>query len=220
MLAAPPAAPALTTCAYNATDDTLRVSLPLALDDAILEAIGGNVVVKRAFGIPVDSTGSATPPASAEHDLRERHESSGHFVSLRGPENLLNGDIEAENFGPQEIEIFVNLMNGANSRMNIAADADGTTLRYGADGINPNAISAENVTGPDADVFPQGIGNIVLFGGTGPDTIGAQGGAGTGNPRTDPVEIEGGTGVDRLTGGEGGDGLGGEGGNDILSGVG
>jgi hypothetical protein len=142
----------------------------------------------------------------------------GNFVSLRGPQNLLNGDIEAENFGPQEIEIFVNLMNGANSRMNIAADADGTTLRYGADGINPNATSAENVTGPDADVFPQGIGNIGLFGGTGPDTIGAQDGAGTGNPRTDPVEIEGGTGVDRLTGGVGGYGLGGEGGNDILSG--
>jgi hypothetical protein len=114
----------------------------------------------------------------------------------------------------------VNLMNGANSRMNIAADADGTTLRYGADGINPNATSAEKVTGPDADVFPQGIGNIGLFGGTGPDTIGAQGGAGTGNPRTDPVEIEGGAGVDRLTGGEGGDRLGGEGGNDILSGGG
>jgi hypothetical protein len=94
MLAAPPAAPALTTCAYNATDDTLSVSLPLALDDAILEVVGGNVVVKRAFGIPVDCTGSATPPAISTNTIFVNGTGAqGSFVSLRGLENFLNGDI-------------------------------------------------------------------------------------------------------------------------------
>jgi Ca2+-binding RTX toxin-like protein len=88
----------------------------------------------------------------------------------------------------------------------------GSSIRRGAVGINPNATSSE--LAPDADIFPSGVETVDLFGGAGNDTIGAQGGAGTGAALTERVGFEGGGGADALTGGEGNDGLLGELGND------
>jgi Ca2+-binding RTX toxin-like protein len=211
-------ADATPTCAYDAAAKTLTVNLPAAFDDPLLSISGGNIVVVYAFGIPVNCSGSATPPAIDTNTIFVNGSGAqGNRVFIRRPEEFLNGELENLS-GAQEIEIFVNLMNGADSRLRIIAGDGGASIRRGADGINPNATSGE--LAPDADIFPSQVQGIELLGGAGNDTIGGQGGAGTGAALTERVSLEGQDGADNLTGGAGNDGLDGGAGNDNLAGVG
>jgi Ca2+-binding RTX toxin-like protein len=122
--------------------------------------------------------------------------------------------------GTPEIEIYVNLHDAGFSVL--SARDRGGSVRFGQDGINPNATPGE-VT-PDADIIPIGVrtlegrlgtaGNIVD-----PGVLGAQGGAGTGSPLTNGIDLLGNGGNDQLTGGDGNDQLLAFGGDDTLAGM-
>jgi RTX calcium-binding nonapeptide repeat (4 copies) len=76
---------------------------------------------------------------------------------------------------------------------------------------------------PDADIFPSGVRSLAAVAESADnraDTLGAQGGAGTGDPLAAGVLLSGQGGADSLTGGDGPDLLAGGDGNDHLSGGG
>jgi Ca2+-binding RTX toxin-like protein len=122
--------------------------------------------------------------------------------------------------GTPEIEIYVNLHDAGFSVL--SARDRGGSVRFGQDGINPNATAGE-VT-PDADIIPIDVrtlegrlgtaGNIVD-----PGVLGAQGGAGTGAPLIKGLDLLGNGGGDQLTGGDGNDQLLAFGGDDTLAGM-
>ena len=95
-------------------------------------------------------------------------------------------------------------------------------MRFGQDGINPNATPGE--VSPDADIIPIGVRTLEGRGGTAgnivdPSVLGAQGGAGTGSPLTKGLDLLGNGGDDQLTGGDGDDQLLAFGGDDSLLGL-
>ena len=110
-------------------------------------------------------------------------------------------------------------LNGAPSGRLSVRDAGGF-IRWGAEGINPNATATEN--SPDADIFPLNVDNLDGNGGssagTSPATLGAQGGAGTGAPLSQGIRLQGNNGIDHLTGGAGNDTLEGFLGTDTIDG--
>jgi RTX calcium-binding nonapeptide repeat (4 copies) len=123
-----------------------------------------------------------------------------------------------ENGGDPEVEIFVNFNDDPNSEVVIETDDFGGNVRFGDGGINPNALNTEVI--PDADITILSAGFVTAIGGSGPDTFGAQGGAGTSNAVPDGIELFGNGGSDTLVGGEGPDYLNAGDGNDSLSGLG
>ena len=143
-------------------------------------------------------------------------EDAGDFVP-GAPTTQEPGDLT----GTPEIEIYVNLHN-AGFDVLCARDRGGF-VRFGQDGINPNATPGE--VWPDVDITPIGVrtlegrlgtaGNIVD-----PGVLGAEGGAGTGSPLTDRIELLGNGGNDSLTGGNGNDELLAFGGDDSVLGLG
>jgi hypothetical protein len=123
-----------------------------------------------------------------------------------------------ENGGDPEVEIFVNFNDDPNSVVIVETDDFGGNVRFGDGGINPNALNTELV--PDVDITILSASLVTAIGGSGPDTFGAQGGAGTGNAVPDGIELYGNGGSDTLIGGEGPDYLIAGDGNDSLSGLG
>ena len=108
--------------------------------------------------------------------------------------------------GTPEIETYITLDDASFSRVRVGDR--GGHMRFGSSGINPNARPEEGR--PDADIFVQGADGIDGLGAntggiTDPVVLGAQGGAGTGNPLTAGIELLGNRGNDDLTGGDGPD---------------
>ena len=144
---------------------------------------------------------------------------SANTVAIVGPSRFAPGaSVTDENGGDAEIEIRVMLRGDPDSLLELVADDGGESIRFGSDGINPNALDSE--VQPDADIRLDGLASVAGVGGSGPDTLGAQGGAGTGKALTDGVQLLGLSGADRLTGGDGADDLAGGLGNDVLDGRG
>jgi Ca2+-binding RTX toxin-like protein len=140
-------------------------------------------------------------------------ENAGDFA----PGSIIDG---SDTGGTSEIEIYVNLNNASYS--NLSVRDRGGNVRFGTNGINPNAGPGE--VAPDADIFPIDVkmlegrlgtaGNI-----TDPGVLGAQGDAGTGGPLDHGIELLGNRGGDQLTGGNGDDQLLAFNGNDTVLGM-
>jgi Ca2+-binding RTX toxin-like protein len=127
---------------------------------------------------------------------------------------------DAPGTGTPEIEIAVNLHNAGFSVLSVRDR--GGYVRFGQNGVNPNATPGE--VNPDVDINPIGVRTLEGRGGTAgnivdPSVLGAQGGAGTGAPLTDGIELLGNGGNDQLTGGNGKDQLLAFGGDDSLMGL-
>ena len=219
LLTAPATAPAETSCLF--AFGVVQVDLTAAGDRADLRvAMDGEITVVGSSGQAVCS-GSAGPPRVTNTDVIQVRTSpgigpsqvrifeAGRFTPGR------NG--EGEGGGDREIEVNVNLSNAPDSTLDVTTDDAGGSIRFGAGGINPNATPGESV--PDADIFVTQLPSPRLsgVGGDGPDALGAQGGAGTGDARSDRLFLDGGPGRDNLTGGGGADLLVGGLGSDTLA---
>lgn len=223
LLAAPGAAPAATSCAFNGSTGFLTVELAAANDLAqLIVAPNAEIVVGSHQG-QVPCPGAGGPPAANTTDsilIANRPGATGTAVQIVGASRFGPG-VSGEGGGTREIEIFVNLNNEPGSQLFV--EDDNATIRFGTQGINPNAFAFE--VAPDADIFYAGVRGLVGLGdpdpnNTGPDVLDAQGGAGTGGPLADPVFLAGNGGADILTGGDGPDILVGGDGNDHLEGRG
>jgi Ca2+-binding RTX toxin-like protein len=222
LLTAPATAPAETSCLF--AFGVVQVNLTAVGDRAaLLVATDGEIAVVGSNG-QVLCSGSAGPPRVSNTDViqvRSSPQLSGNQVTILDANRFVPGKTgEGEGGGDREIEITVNLNNAPNSSLSVSTDSAGGSLRFGSGGINPNATPVESV--PDADISLTGVpaGALSLLGGNGPDTLGAQGGAGTGDARGDPVVLGGGGGSDLLTGGGGPDALFGSSGGDVVVGAG
>ena len=223
VLAAPAAAPAVTSCAFD--DDAggaLDVELAAAGDVAYLSvAPGGEIIASGAGGQVFCTGGTPTVTTTSAIFVFNRPGATGTIVVIAGASRFGPGvTVADENGGSREIEIFVNLHDERDSKLWVAAGEAGGSIRFGANGINPNAFPAELV--PDADIFLRDVpdGALLGLGGAGPDDLNAQGGAGTGGALGDRVLLRGAAGADSLTGGSGADTIFGDEANDDLSGAG
>jgi Ca2+-binding RTX toxin-like protein len=198
----------------------LQVDLGAAGDYAGLEvAAGGEIVVKNGGGVQVACAGGPPTVTNTNAVSVFNHPGSdNNTVVIEGADGFAPG-ATAET-GDDEIELFVLLNDGPGSSLRVRTGSLGGNFRFGTSGINTNASPAEDT--PDADIFPTSVPELFGYGAIGPgsDTLGAQGGAGTGNALTTGIVLAGGADADSLTGGEGGDSLGGDDGDDILLGMG
>ncbi len=217
MLVAPAAAPAATTCDY--ATQVLQVDLGADADFGGLEvAAGGEIVVRGGAGQVACTGGPPTVTNTNAISVFNHPGSSNNNVAIEGAGSFAPGATPEP--GDDEIEIFVLLNDGPNSSLRVRTGPLGGNLRFGTSGINTNASPAEDT--PDADIFPTGVPELVGYGAVGPgsDTLGAQGGAGTGNALTTGIVLFGGNDADSVTGGQGNDALGGDDGDDIILGMG
>jgi Ca2+-binding RTX toxin-like protein len=121
------------------------------------------------------------------------------------------------NGGTSEIEIFVNLRDPVGSRLSVRSGAFPGSIRFGASGINTNAVAGEIL--PDADITLQNVGPVEgKSGNTTATGLDASGGAGTGAALSDAIYLVGSNVADVLVGGGGGDELFAAAGSDALRG--
>jgi Ca2+-binding RTX toxin-like protein len=220
-IATPGVASAATTCDYSG--GLLDVQLPASGDRARLVVSGTGEIEVHNVSNQVACTGVGGPPSVSNTNVISMVNGAnaiGSSVEIVAPSRFAPGaNTLGENGGDPEIEISVNLNDGTASELTVGGGTIGVPIRFGASGINPNAIPGE--VQPDADIFPTGVGG--LLGVSDQDvggTVSAAGGAGTGGPLTRPITLEGGQGVDLLIGGEGIDNLRGADGPDTLNGGG
>ncbi len=226
-LLAPGGAGGAVTCDYAASGKILEVRLTQSNDLAQLEVNGSAIGVRDLFG-PVAC--SASEPGAtatvANTDVISVSSEPGAVnvtVIIEDSGGLAPG-VTSEAPGTSEIETFVNLRNGPGSLVSVRIGDFPGFVRFGTDGVNPNASPTEAV--PDRDIF---LNNVPEFEGraafSNPAFFSAQGGAGTGAALTTPILLQGSGAADELTGGEGddllqafgaGDTLRGGGGNDTL----
>ena len=181
-LAAPSAATAATTCDY--ASQVLQVDLGASGDYAGLEvAAGGEIVLKNGGGAQVACTGGSPTVTNTNAVSVFNHPGShDNAVVIEGADSFAPGPTPEP--GDDEIELFVLLNDGPGSSLRVRTGSLGGNLRFGTSGINSNASPAEDT--PDADIFPTSVPELFGYGAVGPapDTLGAQGGAGTGNALT------------------------------------
>ncbi len=216
-----PAAASAVTC------DRVGLALIVNMDAndlAGLTVSGGTIQVRDSGNLVTCSGATPTvttigailvsnPPGATSGSVNI--EDAGDFVP-GAASTQESGDVT----GTPEIEIYVNLHDASFSVL--SARDRGGFVRFGQDGINPNATPGE--VSPDADIIPIGVRTLEGRGGTAgnivdPSVLGAQGGAGTGSPLTKGLDLLGNGGDDQLTGGDGDDQLLAFGGDDSLLGL-
>ena len=177
----------------------------------------GNILVREQGPIVACAGPAATTANTNLIRVRDLTASGSANLSIHG-NPILGGDAEAD--GANEIELWLELGAGASDNVTFYPVAGTNSFRLGDDGINTNVGSG----GPDREVAVMtGIEQLTMFGGDGDDSLGAQGGEGTGDPFADQafLFLGGDGGNDQLTGGDyiDGDWLQGGPGNDTLSGA-
>ncbi len=211
LLAAPSNASAATTCDF--TSGVLQVDLGAAGDQATLTVAPGGEIQVFVNGVVPCTGGPATVTNTNAIAVVNHPGSSNNLIRIQNAGAFAPGLIAEP--GSDEIEIYPTLNDAPGSRLVFDSLSGG--IRFGDAGINPNATVAEET--PDADIFPAGVATMEASGTTGPDTLGAQGGLGTGNPLESRITFSGGSGADVLTGGAGGDSLAGGTGADTIYGL-
>lgn len=218
LLVSPAAASATVACEYSSGVLTVELTGNNAHVTLDVSPVGAITVAEQTF---VTCTGPSAPTVTNTSAISVVNQmgTQGTFVDVRSAGRFAPGAAATdEGGGTPEIEIFVNLKDDPVSALYVVGADQGSSVRFGADGVNPNATEGESV--PDEDVFPISVVDLIGVGGPGPDTFGAQGGAGTGGPLTDGILLLGSASADILTGGEGPDSLRGESGDDRLFGMG
>ena len=215
--AIPSAADAAVSCTF--ANKVLTVRLSESHDQVALRPNNGNIGVIAVTGPIACTGGTATMTTTNTISIFNDFGTFANSVTIEDAGAFAPGadPITGENGGNPEIEMFVNLDNGANSQLSVRAGANGSAIRFGADGINPDATPGE--VSPDVDIFAYGVPQFEgRTGNTAAADIGAQGGAATGLPLTKPIHLIGSNGADNLTGGNGNDTIEGLGGADYMVG--
>jgi hypothetical protein len=220
LLGAPRPAPAAVTCEFSS--GVLFVDLGASSDLAQVSVSGANIVVRDLFGLKACTGTAPTVNNTAALSIFNHPGFNGNTVIVEtagafapGPA-IQDGSDNAG--GTPEIEIFVNLNSAPNGLLSVRGQ--GGNIRFGGFGINPNASATE--VQPDVDITPLNVSRLDGRAGSSasatPATLGAQGGAGTGPPLTQGIDLQGNNGADNLTGGDGADTLQSFAGNDNLVG--
>ena len=214
--ALPSAADAAVSCTF--ANKVLTVRLAASFDQVALRPINGSINVLGLTGPVACAGGTATMTTTNTVSIFTDFGKVGDSVTIEDAAAFAPGADPAtgENGGNPEIEIFVNLDNGANSQLSVRAGASGNAIRFGGDGINPDATP--NEVSRDPDIFPFGVPLFEATSGNVQADLGAQGGAGTGSPIIQPIHLLGSNGADNLTGGNGNDTIEALGGADTLIG--
>ena len=210
---------AAVACTYSGATKILQITLGdddyvylgrNANNIEVQSLTGGTVVVSCSGGTPtVDNTNQIELTGSAGTNTLAIDLSQGYFAPGATGE-LGNSD---------EIEITVDLLGGSNQMFISFAPANlGTNIRAGTAGINLNAAEA---TGKDADLSI--VSETTLQIGGQPfavNKISGAGGAGTGGPYPEELDIRGYYGNDILIGGSNNDNIDGHVGRDLMAGGG
>jgi hypothetical protein len=194
--------------------------MPAAGDHAVLQVDGSDILVfVPGVNAPKACTGGTATLTNTDVITVRASGDTGHLLTIEDPSQFAPGATTVgEGEGTPEIEIFVNLNDGPGSQLVISTGPAGASVRLGTSGINPNAVPGE--VAPDVDVYPSEVPGYQFFGGSGADTFGAQGGAGTGSAFAGGLVLTGDSGNDSLVGGEGIDAIRGGPGDDTLLGLG
>ena len=204
-LLAPATASATTSCTYTgAPFDLVQVTLQGG-DQLKLRTSGTAIVVNNGSNDLTCSGGNPTLSNTKTISVASQTGGTPNIAEIDGPGR----------FGDAGIETFVNLHDVAGSALFVVATAaSGESIHYGSNGIGASNSGGD----PAVTLTPNGVPRLEFFGGPGPDVIDAQGGSLTGAPRTDPVHVRGGAGIDSLGGGDGDDSISGDDGSDNIFG--
>ncbi len=209
-LAAPAAAAAAVTCAYDSGLARVTISMP-AVNDVAAVKRSGNAIHVEGTGLVLAPCGAAT--------VRNTNR-----INVSGPgavQQFFTIDLSGGPFAPgktrestgvSEIEIYPDL-GASTDQVRVVGSEGNDVVRLGSGGAGLNADQ-------DADVFPTGVDDWVLEGRGGADSLSAAGGRGTASAFGLRLDIYGGTGKDVLTGSVGDDYLDGMEAADVLNGGG
>ena len=217
LLAAPGGAGAATTC--ELTGAVLDVTMSASGDSVTLgvDEIGGAEILVLHNGVVTCAGGTPTVSNTDAISVHNAPGGTNNDVQVNAASRFAPGKTAEP--GHDEIEIFVNLNNGAGSELRVNTGSADGNMHLGTGGINTNATGSE--VEPDADIISTAVPFLRVAGETGSDVISAQGGRGTGGPLPMGIQLSGGAGNDTLIGGEGPDFISnGGGGSDFLLGVG
>jgi len=215
-LAAPAGAAAAVTCDFSS--GVLDVTLGAGGDVLTMNTDKGEIQLGSPGGPAVTCTGGT--PTTLSTNAISVHNSPGmtdNVVAIFNANEYAPGLTDEP--GDDEIEIVVNLNDGAGTALFVGISVSPGSLVFGTNGINPNA--ADNEAQPDRDIdHNDTVAALTGSGSPGPDLLNAQGGRGTGGPLTRGITLVGGEGNDALIGGDGPDGLEGSDGDDVVAGFG
>ena len=124
--------------------------------------------------------------------------------------DYINGSFAAGT--SQAVGVTVDLVSGTNDALKIRGTTGTDTMALGDLGISINSGSSLDMEFSNVDEFTFSLG-------AGNDSFTAQGGLGSGDPVTTPVEVYGGEGNDVLIGSDGDDTIDGGEGNDTITGA-
>lgn len=216
LLAAPAGADAAVSCAFGS--GVLDVSIGASGDVVTLVEDNGAI----ELGVP----GSPSPECTGENPTT----TNTNAITVHNAPGLTDNVVailDANEYAPgltgepgdDEIEVVVNLNDGARTALVVAVSAPPGRVVWGTNGINPNATESEDQ--PDRDIDHNGtVALLIGNGSAGPDSLSAQGGRGTGGPLTRGITLFGSDGNDALIGGDRADELQGNDGADVVAGFG
>jgi len=217
LLVAPAGADAAVSCDFGS--GVLDVSLGASGDALAMSLDKGAIRLSSPpSGTALVCTGGA--PTASNTNAISVHNSPGMTENVVG---IFNANEFAPGLsdepGDDEIEIFVNLNDGARTALFVSIAVSPGNVVLGTNGINPNASDGE--VQPDRDIdHNDSMAEVTVGGGPGPDLISARGGRGTGGPLTRRITVFGDEGDDTLFGGDGPDLLDGSDGDDVVAGFG
>ena len=216
LLAAPWRADAAVSCDF--ASGVLDVSLGASGDVLTLATDKGAILLGAPGGPAPACSGGA--PTTANTNAISVHNAPGLTDNVVG---IFNANEYAPGLtaepGDDEIEIVVNLNDGARTSLLVAISVAPGSVVWGANGINPNAADGE--VEPDRDIdHNDTVATFIGNGSFGPDSLSARGGRGTGGPATRGITLFGGAGNDALIGGDRLDELFGDDGADVVAGFG
>jgi Ca2+-binding RTX toxin-like protein len=205
---------AAVTCTFNNGTNVLQIDI--ADDDfASIDRQGQSIRLQAGASTVTCSGGAPTVDNTDEINITGSSGSNVFFIYTSS--GLFAPGATNEPGSSDEIEIDVDLLGGSDNLYVTGGVLDqGANLRAGVGGIN---LNAGETTGKDADL---GIENdpYIQVGGSFfvSNIISGAGGAGTGAPFPDELDIRGAGGADILTGGASNDYLDGAEGRDVLRG--
>lgn len=209
LLVLPGSASAGVTCTFNGgSPPTLEVFSTAG--SAVSVVVNGSGVIEVNDGTVLCTNGPAEVTTTDAIVLIDQSGLTNVDAEIDLSGSAFAPGANPEFFGTSEIEFGIQSFD----TLAITGSAGADFIRLGAGGINLNAN--ESFGDSDADFGP--INRVSIGSQGGIDTVGGQGGAGTGAALSLPLSLAGGPGNDALTGGDGPDSLRGESGDNTLAG--
>jgi Ca2+-binding RTX toxin-like protein len=200
----PATAGAAVSCSFSGATATVTVTLGAGSDVATVKRSGTAIQVNgvNCGTATVNNTDTIAATGTADGFQRFVADLSGGAL---GPGKT------AESTGTSEIELAVDLRSGSSEEIQVIGGTGADTAIFGTAGANLNTDS-------DVDLTFSGLDQVELDGAAGADPLSVAGGGTAGSPLAKPSDIDGGAGIDTLTGGRASDTIVGGTEGDVISG--